>query len=420
MIVNKAIHSAKQSPFLKAIVLLSSGSIIAQGIRAIGTMGLTRLYSAETMGIYSYLISVSAIFMGIANLRYDVSIVTDSDTKHIFPLIKLSLLVGLVVTVLSSVGFGIYFFFVKKPIIWAVLVFFNVAAYGLVNVLTAYNNRNKEYKLITSMYIVRTGTQFGLSLLLGLINPLAVFLLVPYVLGEYMGVGRQFRSLRPHFKEVLSCPANEVKEVARLHKKQLFFSTPALLANSLSYSLITIFMESLFGMETVGYYSVSVTLLGVPLAVIGTNISKVFVQKASEEYALSGTCKHSVNRTSLILLCLAIPMVLIMFIWGTPLCSILFGKQWAYAGSFIAILAPMFGVRFITSALTPAMVVLKKQQVEFMLQAVFLASNLVSFILAKYYAWDVEEFLTCVSVLFTLSYILYLLVIFIYSHAKTH
>lgn len=415
---NFKLNKIKKSPFLNAIFLLTSGSIIAQGIRALGTLGLTRIYSPEIMGIFSYLISISAIFMGSANLRYDVPIVTDPDTNHVFPLIKLSTIVGVIVAFVSSIGFGVYFAMVGKPVYWALLILFNVIAYAIVNTLTAFNNRNKEYKLITSMYVVRTSTQYGLSIILGLICPIAICLLLPYVLGEYMGISRQYKSLKGHIKEVFHSSKQDVKSVAILHKKQPLFSMPALLINSLSYSLITIFIESLFGLETVGYYSISVTLLGVPLAVIGTNISKVFLQRASDEYSNSGTYKLAFNRTFVILFLVAIPMVLIMYFFATPLCSFLFGKGWVSSGIFIKILAPMFGIRFITSALTPAMVIVKKQQVELILQGVFLLSNIASYILTKHYGLGIEGFLSIISVLFSFSYLLYLFFIFIFSRKK--
>lgn len=409
------IKRIKNSSFFRAIILLSSGSAVAQGIRAAATPLLTRLYSPEAMGIYTYLISISAIFMGIANLRYEVAIVTDKNESHIFPLIKLSTIVGLALTVLSSLGFGLYFYLNNKPFSWTLLLFFNVLAYSLTNVLTAYNNRNKEYRLISSMYIVRTSVQYVLAVLLGLINPIAPFLLIPYVLGEYMGVTRQAQSLKGHFLEILNIDLPAMKKVAIEHKKQPLFSTPALLANSLSYSLITIFIENLFGLSTVGYYSISVSLLGLPLAVIGSNISKVFMQRASEEFASTGSYLQTFTRTFGILFAISLPMVLVMYLFAIPLCRFIFGAEWGISGEYIMILAPMFGIRFITSALSPAFTIIRKQQIELYLQGTFLISNLVGYFVTKTMSLGVAGFLSLVSLLFSISYLLYLFFIFYYA-----
>lgn len=121
----------------------------------------------------------------------------------------------------------------------------------------------------------------------------------------------------------------------------------------------------------------------------------------------------------MILLAIAIPMVLVMYLFATPLCQIIFGKEWGQSGRFIMILAPMFGVRFITSALSPAFTIVKKQQIELILQGVFLMSNIASYIITKYYGLGIEGFLSIISVLFTFSYLLYLCFIFVFSRKKS-
>ena len=412
---NRFFDSISKSTFFRSILVLMTGSVVAAAIRAVATPVLTRLYSQEAMGAYSYLISISSIFMGVVNCRYDISIETDSEEKHVFPLIKLSLLIGLAVTVISSLVFTGIFIYNGKPFYWPILFFFNLLAYSIVNVLTAYNNRNKEYKVISSVGAFRRGTQYGLAILLGFFFPYSICLLIPYVFGEFMGISRQLKPLKPHLQDVFTAAPSEMRDVAKLHWKQAIFSLPALLANSLSYSLITIFIGQLFGMSTVGLYSISLTLLGVPLGLIGGNVAKVFMQKASSEFAHTGSYSHSFNRTFLLLFSVAVPMLIVLLFFAEPLCGFIFGKEWVTAGAFIKILAPMFAVRFITSALSPAFTIVKKQQLDLILQLFFLASNLISYVISKICGFYASGFLTMISILFTVSYSIYLFFIFYYS-----
>ncbi len=411
-------YIVSNSPFFRSTLVLVTGSMLAALIRAVATPVLTRLYSQEAMGSYAYLISISSIFMGVVNARYDVSIVTDKKDDHVYPLIKLSILVGAVVTSIASLVFTVVFIHNGKPFYWPFLFFFNVFAYSIVNVLTAYNNRSKEYKIISSVGVIRSGTQYGLAVLLGCVFPYSICLLIPYVIGEFMGISRQLKPLRSHLHEVFSVNSKQMKEVARLHWKQTLFSTPALLANSLSYSLITILIGKLYGMSTVGLYSVSMTLLGIPLGLIGGNVAKVFMQKASDEYANTGNYAQTFNGSFVFLIAIAIPLALTLILWGEPLCSFIFGKQWAPAGVFIKILAPMFAVRFVTSALSPAFTIVKKQQLDLVLQLAFIVANMISYIIAKSSGYGPDGFLTMISVLFTVSYSIYLIFIFIYSRNR--
>lgn len=409
------LNSIVKNSFFQSILVLMTGSVIAAGIRAVATPILTRLYSQEAMGAYSYLVSISSIFMGVVNARYDISIVTDSDEKHVFPLIKLSLLIGLITTFVSSLVFTGIFIHNDKPFYWPILFFFNLLAYSIINVLTAYNNRRKEYKVISSVGVLRRSTQYGLAIILGLFFPYSVCLLIPYVIGEFMGITRQFKPLKPYFRLVFQTSTNEVVNVAKLHCKQALFSLPALIANSLSYSLITIFLGQLYDLSTVGLYSISLTLLGIPLGLIGGNVAKVFMQKASSEFKASGKYVHSFNRVFLFLLVIAIPMLIILELFAEPLCSFIFGVEWTMAGIFIKILAPMFAIRFITSALSPVFTIIKKQQLDLVLQVFFLVSNFASFVISKNMGFEAPGFITLISIFFTVSYLLYFFFIFYYS-----
>lgn len=270
--------------FLVNIAVLASGSFIAQGIGALTIPVLTRIYTPEDLGLYTYIISIAAIFLSVVNTRYDVSIVTEPEERNVYPLIKLSLIVGGIVTIIASIGGYVFFSFKGMPGYLSIYLFVIIASYAIINVLTAYNNRRKEYKVISSVYVLRTGTQNIGAILLGILSRSIHCLLLPYAIGQLLGIKRQMKPLQKYWREVISVPANKVKEVAFKHKKQFYFSTPALLANSLSYSIITIFIEMLYGMTQVGFYSISVRLLGLPLALIGGNVSKVFLEQASAEY----------------------------------------------------------------------------------------------------------------------------------------
>lgn len=230
-----------------------------------------------------------------------------------------------------------------------------------------------------------------------------------------MGIKRQMKPLQKYWREVISVPANKVKEVAFKHKKQFYFSTPALLANSLSYSIITIFIEMLYGMTQVGFYSISVRLLGLPLALIGGNVSKVFLEQASAEYNEHKHFSYSFKKTFILLLIIAIPMVLVLTLLATPICTFVFGKEWAVAGKYIAILAPMFGIRFITSAMSPAFVIINRQGLELILQMVFLVCGVLSYTISQIYHLEIIDFVTLISATFSVAYLIYFLAIYKYS-----
>lgn len=410
----------RNNSFFKSILLLTSGSFLAQAITALSLPILTRLFEPDIIGMNTYIISVAAIFLSVINGRYDVAIVTEKNDDNIFALLKLCILTGVILSVIASLSFGVYFYASGRDVWMALYVFFILLSYALVDTFTAYNNRQKDYKTISSVYVLRSTVQNVGAIFGGLIVSSVHCLSIPYTVGLFAGLSRQAKPLRSKIKQILLVPWSKIKYVAYIHKNQPLFSAPALLANSLSYSLVTILLESLYGLEQVGFYSISVRLLGLPLALVGTNVSKVYVERAAKEFNTTGHYSNTFKKTFLFLLCVVLPMSLVLFLFASPLCSLLLGSQWYDAGRMIVILVPMFAVRLLTSAMSPSFVLVKKQKIELILQSLFLMSSIVSFMVSKIYMLDIYGCLKIISLLFTASYTIYLIMIFVYSRSKTN
>lgn len=397
--------------FSKSIFVLASGSLIAQLITVIASPFLTRLFTSDEIGVYTYVLSVATIFMSVINGRYDMSIVTEEKEERIYPLIKLSVVICFLASTVITVGYLIYIAWYSKDYInylyTAGFMFILLLTSGILNVLTAYNNRKKEYKIMTTVYVIRTSCQNIGAVLMGLFNLGLLGLLLPYTVGQLMGINRQAKSLKPHIKEINRVKVSEMMEVLKLHYKQPLYSAPAIFANSFSYSSITLFIGLLFGMSSVGYYFISVRLLGLPLSIVSGNVSRVFFEEASREYNETNQFYNSFRKTVLHQIVLAIPMVICMMFFAPMVCSFVFGEEWEIAGKYIMILAPMFGIKFIVSTVSPGMIIANKQSLELVLQIMFIVASIVCFVVSKVAHFSIEYYLVCISFLFSITYICY-------------
>ena len=111
-------------------------------------------------------------------------------------------------------------------------------------------------------------------------------------------------------------------------------------------------------------------------------------------------------------------MVIIMMTVVPDLCGFFLGEEWEKAGEYICVLAPMFGVRFIVTAVSPALIIVNKQKQEMYLQALFVAFILLAYVATRMLEQDIMFFLICVSVLFSIGYLLYLSKIVRYSFTE--
>ncbi|MGX7132235.1 lipopolysaccharide biosynthesis protein [Enterococcus songbeiensis] len=405
------------SKYLKSLVVLFSGSLIAQGISIIFAPVMTRAFSAENIGIYTYLLSAATIFMPVINLRYDMSVISVED-REVFPLIKGSLIIGTVLSSVISIGYGCYIVGTNNTKLFSTIPFFFLllVSYSLINVFTAYNNKERNYKLISKVAIIRSIFQNGIVSMIGLFYNGIITLLLFYSIGQFAGVSEQAKSLRSRFKEIRTIPFSKVQEILKKEYKQPVYSTPAIFFNGLSYSLITIFIEQLFDFSAVGFYSISVRMLGIPLALISGNVSRIFFERATATYHSKSNFKKEFKQTFLLQLAISIPMTIFLMLFSPTLFSFFFGNSWRVAGEYVVILAPMFGIRFIVTTVSPALIIVGKQKLDLLLQLMFMIVIISIYFIIKISNLDILVFLKLISFFFSIVYLGYLW--FIYQFSK--
>lgn len=113
----------------------------------------------------------------------------------------------------------------------------------------------------------------------------------------------------------------------------------------------------------------------------------------------------------------AIPMVIFLMLFAPKLFEIFFGEKWFRAGEFVRYLAPMFGVRLVVSALTPTMTISKKQNQELVMQGLFMISAISAYFICKN-RFEIETFLTLISIMYSVVYIVFYLLMFKFTKEK--
>lgn len=406
------------SQYFKHLAILASGSVIGALITAVSEVARTWIFSPEAVGIYTFLLAFPLLFISVPSLRYDIAIVVEKDEHRALALVKLSFWLIIIVSALTTVAFAIYIFGFHQDYMgyWYIIpfCFVIVAGYGTNNVLNAYNNRNKEYKEISRRYVIRTAIQRGAALLFGVIlvtlfkmEGLSVLIMIaPHGLGLFVGAWRQARGIRARKDEYRSITKKELWEAAKEHRKQALYSSPALFVNSYSYSCITFQIEELFDSATVGYYSISNRVLGMPISLISGNVAKVYIEESAKEYRNTGRFFKATKKSLLFLTAMAIPMLLAMMFLAPPICTKLLGTKWHVAGEYIRILSVMFAFRLVGTALSQSLAVCKRQGIELLVNIGLVAASLFSGFLTKQVGGDIYFFLKSICISRSICYVL--------------
>lgn len=401
--------------------MLTSGSMLGQVIGFVGSMIMTRIYTASEIGIMTTVVSFSGIFAPVINGRFDFALVKERRDKYIFALVKLSIYIGVVLSLFISLGSFIYFTGLDgfiSPFVSVVFVFFILVIQVFSNVFKSYNNNIGDFKTMTSVIVMRRFAEEVSMTVFGLLGWKAIGLLVSRVIGQYFGMKREIKNIKKKFINILSVQRKDMVEAYNIHKRQLYYSAPAALMNAGSYSLISLVIGKFFGLEVLGVYAISFAVLGLPLSVISGNVSKVYFSEASKEYAKKGVFNESTNKTLIFLILFGIILFFVMYYLFPMIVPFIYGDKYEMSGFMIRILSPMFAIRFVSSAINTGLVVCNKQNFELIIQLLFMISVALLAILCNYRFLSITTFLLGVSVSYSIVYLINLISICYFSKNK--
>lgn len=414
----KKLFNLKNSPIVK----LTTGSLIAQMIAILISPITTRLYTPEQLGVYTLLITVVTLFGPIISAKIEMAIVTEKEEKDMYAAMVLAAIICVILSIIATILYSIYIIltgqFANEYIIYLSIIFIYLIMTGFLNILTSYNNRNKDYNIISSVYVIRTTVQNLGLVVFGIMKFSIVGMLLSQIIGSLFGLRRQSEKLIPNWNKLKEVKKEDLKRVIKNNYKLALYTTPATLCNSCSYSLINFFITALYGSTIFGYYSISYRVLGIPLTLVSANVSKVFFERASKEMNETKSFTNILKKITLFLVSLAIPMVVVLTLIGPILCKFVFGQEWEAAGKYIQILVFMFGLRLVVGTLTPALIIAKKQATEMKMQIIFLICSILTFAISKAFNFSIEIFLWIITISYSIIYIIMYMYIYKVSKGK--
>lgn len=406
----------------KHIVMLSAGVLIGQIISILIGPITTRLYAPETFGNLSLIVSLSTMFVPIATLQYHISIVNSKDQDE-YALCKLSFLLIILTSIIFFISLVFYLCFNSEKyksvgnLIYIAVFWFMMS--GFVNTIESYNNRHNEYALMAKIAFKRSFVSNLTKVGLGFFHASILGLLAGQTLGSIAGIKRQSKSIMHHIDEILAIDMKRIIEVAKAYKAQPLYALPGLFVLQFSYSSLAVIINTLFSSREGGFFSLSVTILGIPLSLVSNNVSKVFLKNASVEYENTGAFYSTFRNTAALLFVISLLGFTLLWFIAEPAFSLIYGNAWIRSGTFVKILIPMYAARFVVNGMMHGFVIANKQRLKTMLQSLFIVATLVGYNLASKNIFSVKEFLCFINWTYFGLYILLFIVLWKQSSSKS-
>ncbi|UVJ08115.1 type 8 capsular polysaccharide synthesis protein Cap8K [Staphylococcus aureus] len=396
------------------LMILSSG--IAQVILIITTPIITRLYSPTEFGEFTIFSNIAMILIPIINARYDLLIVNTKNDRSANILSQISFLISLLILLILIPIFAISAWLYPNFILDFIFIIIMLFLVSLTNIFTNYLNKERKYKVLSLINVFRAGSMALLQIIFGLLALGSLGLIIGFSLSYIAGITLGYKTFKKHFNIVRD--KEETKALFLENKSQLVYSTPSILLNSLSFSVVVFFIGILYTNTEVGIYGMAIRVLGIPVTIISLGLSKIFMQQANDYYIEHGNFRNLLLKFSFILVIVSIILYVPLYLFSEELVNILLGHSWVDAITVIKIVIPLFVIRLIVSTVSLSVIVLQKQQLELILQALFLIGTTATFVISKMLNLTFLNFVSINTIVLIVSYMIFFIALYYFAKNK--
>ena len=396
------------------LMILSSG--IAQVILIITTPIITRLYSPAEFGEFTIFSNIAMILIPIINARYDLLIVNAKNDRSANILSQISFLISLLILLILIPILAISAWLYPNFILDFIFIIIMLFLVSLTNIFTNYLNKERKYKVLSLINVFRAGSMALLQIIFGLLSLGSLGLIIGFSLSYITGITLGYKTFKKHFNIVRN--KEETKALFLENKNQLVYSTPSILLNSLSFSVVVFFIGILYTNTEVGIYGMAIRVLGIPVTIISLGLSKIFMQQANDYYIERGNFRNLLLKFSSTLVIVSIILYVPLYLFSEELVNILLGHSWVDAITVIKIVIPLFVIRLIVSMVSLSVIVLQKQQLELILQALFLIGTTVTFVISKMLNLTFLNFVSINTAVLIVSYMIFFIALYYFAKNK--
>jgi O-antigen/teichoic acid export membrane protein len=399
--------------FLKNVITLMSGTVLAQGLVIICTPLLTRIYTPEDFGVLTIFMAVISVLSVASCGRYELGIVLPEEDGAAANLLVLSIAITLLTTALIILVIILIYWLpisliinIKKTCIsWIWYIPVSLLVTGIYQALNYWATRKKKFGRLAVRQVTQSITMILVQIAIGMLFIAdGEKLIIGYITGQTAAtVLMLIQTIKEDGSFVFkSYNYKIVNNVAYEYKKFPLYTVGASLLNALSPQL-PIFFLSAVSLSATGYFGLATRIVGLPMSLIGSSVAQVFFADASEELNLQGNCTNIFRITVKRLFQIGVIFSVLVFGLSFFMDSI-FGSQWGEAGVVLAILIPMFFIRFLSSPVSTIYYIKQRQDWDLYITLIFIIVPIIAFTLSDLQGWTYYIAIAIYSLLMALAY----------------
>ena len=337
-----------ESPFVRNVTVLATGTAAAQGVTFLLAPIITRVYGPEAYGLMGTFNSIISIIGPAAALTYPIAIVLPKSDYNARGLIKLSLLFTTIIAVLSIIILTIFnnqiidTFNLNEISNYLFLIPIVVFFAGLLQVSEQWLIRTKQFSINARVTFFHSAIINGGKTGIGLIYPSAAVLVVLTALGDGLKATLMILFAKKRKNKIGQGNKKQNEKEKRYNLKELaqkyisfpLYRAPETFLNAISQSLPILMLTAFFGPVSAGFYTLGRSVMGVPGQLIGKSIGDVFYPRIAEAANKKEKLTPIINKATLSLGVIGIVPFGLVILFGPSLFSFVFGSEWYVAGEY--------------------------------------------------------------------------------------
>ena len=361
-----------KSEFSRNVLTLMSGTTIAQAIPIAISPILTRIYTPEDFGTFGLYLALVAVLSAFTTGKYELAIMLPKRDKDALNIVSFALIMTLIVSLIFLII--VYFFnteityFLDNPNLsfWLYLLPVSLFLSGMYQILFFWNNRKKEYKLLSQGTILQSSAIAITNLIFG-ISHFFNGLLLGSAIGQI--VTNTFLWKKSFQGKNYSFSISRLRMVANIRKYNNFplYSMPMSILNTMSSNIIVYSLSIFFNPLLLGYYYLSQRVLNTPLTIISNSLSSVFFQSVSHSTQKRDLYTKTFTYSFLTNTILLSPL----FFFGSDIFAFVFGIQWQRAGEIAQIVSPLLILSSATGSVSTIFPTLLKNEITLIWQVCY-------------------------------------------------
>ena len=334
------------------VLSLVRGTALAQVVFVLVTPILTRVYSAEELGIFGVYAAVVVIASRVVGLRYEMAAPLPRRDEVALHLVWLTMLVSLGMLIAAGLLYafaidGLGLSGESHPLQSHVpVVLAGILMFVLNGALSMWYIRKKEFGTVANSRMINA-LLLALFQLAGFLSPAKLLVLLgAYPLALAISNFYLLRRLDWQLARYRRSRARLLVTLAGRYRKFPLYTTPTSTISELTQSLPLFVLSIFFGNVQVGYFFMARRIGLVPTSIVGRAISQVNHAEMLEHHR-NGVLGDVLLRQIHLLQWVSIVPAVVLAVLAPTICERLLGDEWGVAGQYLQLMTPYVVVHFV-------------------------------------------------------------------------